>query len=112
MIHDESLYKPRLVIDYNSPSILAEYDKRNLNAIRPMFVTFDALLMEFRVRYPYFLSFAWFEHELHDLWVLGPPDPNPANEGMHLLLPGQVQRFAREIAKRVGVEIMKNTRGG
>ncbi len=97
-------------------SILLEYDRRNVNAIRPRFVAFPDLLTEFKLRYPYFLQFAWFEKELHDLWMMGPPDPNDkrpilaVDQGRRLLLPSKVHQFAREIAGRVGAEIMTNAR--
>ncbi len=91
-------------------SIIGQYDRRHLNAIRPQFVTFAELKREFQFRYPGLFTTTWFEKELHDLWVLGAPDPNPANEGKRLLLPAQVQKFCKETAQRLGQEIMTHAR--
>lgn len=90
-----------------------EYDKRNRNAIKPVVLSFAALKLEFEIRYPYFFNFPWFEKELHDLWMMGPPDLNDksgnpkADQGRRMLLPNQVHKFAREIAQRIGQEIMQ-----
>lgn len=99
-------------------SILGEYDRGNRNAIRPVTVSFAALRREFEIRFPYFFSFPWFEKELHDLWMMGPPDLNDrrpilaVDQGRRLLLPGQVHKFARETAQRIGTEMMTHAKPG
>lgn len=78
-----------------TPDIIthAEYQK-------PRIVTLAELQ---RVLHRYTFGYKWAEDAIVDLWKLGAPLPQPANEPeRRVLLPGQFAKWWAELAQRMG----------
>lgn len=79
------------------------------NAVRPQSLTFAELTLAIyatiRKNAPGFIPTLSTEYRIHDLFILCPPDL--AHEGARWLLPGPMQRLARELAQEVGAQVLK-----
>lgn len=80
---------------------------RPVRAVQPLFISFRELQALVYSAFPQFALFKWLDAELHDLWSMGAPDPNPRNEGKRLILPNQYQKWAREVGQKMSAEILK-----
>ena len=89
-----------------SGTLLRNYS-RAPRAVMPMFVTFPELQAAVYGAFPHFRLVKWLDQELHDLWYMGAPSPNPGEMGKRLILPTQYQKWAREVGEKMSAEILK-----
>lgn len=88
-----------------SNRLLVNY-ARAPRAVTPMFVTFPELRAAVYGAFPHFRQFKWLDAEMHDLWALGAPSPNPGEWDKRLILPTQYQKWAREVGQKMSAELL------